>query len=362
VIITISITLFFLILRFTVTVFNFISNPKLTRVNRQYNDLVSILIPARNEEDKILSLLESIDQQDYPNYEVIIYDDDSSDGTYAVCSLFAANHPRFKVIKGDDLPAGWSGKKYACDQLARQADGKSFLFLDADVCLVSGLINSLLHRMHLYKLGLLSVFPDQLMPTAGEKITVPLIHYLLLNLLPLRMVYLIKSGTVSAASGQCMMFDAGVYNKHQWHKQVNNEKNGAVEIMRLVKTKRYNCEVLLSNGMIRSRKYSSYREVIDGLGRNLLTSFNFNIPALLIYILLVVGGPMVVLMTLNLNLIFFMASLIVLSRIMTSLPVAENAGYNVILHPLQMTNLVIIAFLSIKKYLTKTDIWKGRRI
>jgi len=362
VIITISITLLFLILRFTVTVFNFISNPKLTKVNRQYNDLVSILIPARDEEDKILTLLESIDRQDYSNYEVIVYDDDSSDGTYAVCSVFAANHPRFKVIKGDDLPAGWSGKKYACARLAQQAQGKFFLFLDVDVCLANNLINSLVHRMYLYKLSLLSLFPNQVTSTAGEKITVPLIHYLLLNLLPLRLIYLIKSGTVSAASGQCMMFDGGVYNKHQWHKQVSNEQNGAVEIMRLLKTERYNCEVLLSNCMIRSRKYSNYSEAIGGLGRNLITAFNFNIPALLLYILLVVGGPMVVLMTLNFNLIFFMTSLIILSRIMTSLSASEHAGHNVILHPLQMINLVIITFLSIQKHLTKTDIWKGRKI
>jgi glycosyltransferase involved in cell wall biosynthesis len=362
VIIAISITLFFLILRFTVTVFNFVSNPKLTRVNRAYNDVVSILIPARNEDDKIRSLLESIDQQDYPNYEVIIYDDDSTDDTYTVCSSFAANRPRFKVIKGDKLPVGWSGKNYACDRLAKQANGKYFLFLDADVCLTNNLINSLVHRMHLHKLGLLSVFPDQVMPTTGEKTTVPLIHYLLLNLLPLRLVYLIKNGTIAAASGQCMLFDGDVYRQNRWHQQINNKISEDAEVMKLVKNKLYNGEVLLANKMITSRKYKSYRDAITGLSKALIFVFNFNIPALLIYILLLVGGPMVVLMTLNFSLIFFMVSLIILSRIMTSLPTGENAGYNIILHPLQMINLVIIAFFSIQKYLTKTVVWKGRKI
>lgn len=361
-IIAISITLFFLILRFTVTIFNFISNPKLTRVNRQYNDLVSILIPARNEEDKILSLLESIDQQDYQNYEVIIYDDGSSDGTYAVCSAYATDHKRFKVIKGDKLPDGWSGKNYACDQLAKQANAKYFLFLDADVCLADSLINSAIHRMHLYKLGLLSLFPNQDMLTVGERITVPLIHYLLLNLLPLRLVYLIKNGVVATASGQCMFFDGDVYRQNRWHKQIKNKMSGDAEVMKLVKTKLFNGEVLLANGMIRSRKYDSYSHAVTCLSKNLMAAFNFNTPALLIYILLMVGGPMVVLMTLNFNLIFFMAGLIILSRIMTSLSSGENAGYNVILHPLQMINLVIIAFLSIQKYLTKTVVWKGRKI
>ncbi|WP_419788671.1 glycosyltransferase family 2 protein [Mucilaginibacter sp. SP1R1] len=102
-IIAISITLFFIILRFAVTLFNFISNPKLHRVVKQYNDKVSILIPARNEAGNILTLLQSVHEHDYQNYEVIVLDDESTDDTYAVCSAFAANHPRFRVIKGGEI-------------------------------------------------------------------------------------------------------------------------------------------------------------------------------------------------------------------------------------------------------------------
>jgi cellulose synthase/poly-beta-1,6-N-acetylglucosamine synthase-like glycosyltransferase len=57
--------LFFMILRFCVTLFNFISDPKLRRVNKHYNNLVSVLIPVRNEEDNILKLLTTIRDQDY---------------------------------------------------------------------------------------------------------------------------------------------------------------------------------------------------------------------------------------------------------------------------------------------------------
>gem|GEM_PF-7087284 len=65
-------------------------------------------------------------------------------------------------------------------------------------------------------------------------------------------------------------------------------------------------------------------------------------------------------MTLNFQLMFFMAGLIILTRVMISLSAGQNVFYNVILHPLQMVNLVIIAFLSIQKHLTKTVVWKGR--
>ncbi len=361
-IIAISVTLFFLVLRFTVTVFNFISNPKLTRVNKRYDALVSILIPVRNEEHRILSLLESIKQQDYKNYEVIIYDDDSTDRTYEVCVQFAAGDSRFSIIKGAKLPDGWLGKNYACNQLAKQAHGNYFLFLDADVKITANFINSAVHRMQLYNLGLLSIFPNQDMKTIGEKTTVPLANYLLLNLLPLRLVYLTKSPMFSVACGQCMLFDGDTYRKNEWHKQVKNKMPDDTEIMKLVKAKLYNGEALLANGMVNSRDYKNYREAINGFSKNLIVAFNYNVFTLLIYILVVIGGPMIILTTLNLNLIFFMTGLIVLTRVMISLSTGQQTGYNILLHPMQMINLVIMAFLSIQRYLTRSIIWKGRKI
>ena len=71
---------------------------------------------------------------------------------------------------------------------------------------------------------------------------------------------------------------------------------------------------------------------------------------------------MIVIMTLNINLIFFMAGLIILSRVMISLSTGQNAWFNIITHPIQMINLAIIAFLSIQKHLTKTNVWKGRLV
>lgn len=71
---------------------------------------------------------------------------------------------------------------------------------------------------------------------------------------------------------------------------------------------------------------------------------------------------MIVMATLDFQLIFFMAGLIILTRIMISLSSSQNALYNVILHPVQMFNLTLIAFLAIQKHLTKTNTWKGRRI
>jgi chlorobactene glucosyltransferase len=362
VITAIFITFFFLVLRFTVTLFNFLSNPKLPHVKRSYAGLVSILIPARDEEENILALLRSIQSQDHQNYEVIILDDSSSDNTYKTCLDFAATDRRFRVIKGKPLPYDWLGKNFACHQLAQQAKGDHFLFLDADEKVYDGLINSALHRMHVFKLGLLSLFAEQQMETLGEKLVVPLMHYILLNLLPLRLVYLVKNSAVSAASGQFMLFDGELYRQRQWHAQVKDKVVEDIEIMRVVKSAGYNGEALLANGMLSCRMYKNYSESVNGFSKNFLAAFNYSIITLLIYLVIVIGGPMIVITTLNLQLILFMISLITLSRVMISLPSRQNAWLNILLHPLQMINLTLIAFLAIQKYLTKTTVWKGRPI
>jgi glycosyltransferase involved in cell wall biosynthesis len=192
--------LFFMILRFCVTLFNFISDPKLRRVNKHYNNLVSVLIPVRNEEDNILKLLTTIRDQDYTDYEVIILDDQSADATLKVCRGFASANSRFRVVEGNHLPKGWLGKNYACHQLAQQAKGEYLLFLDADETVNNGLINSAVHRMRVNNLSLLSLFTNQTMPGLGEQLVVPLMHFILLNLLPLKLVALSKNPSFSAAS------------------------------------------------------------------------------------------------------------------------------------------------------------------
>lgn len=353
---------FFLILRFCVTLFNFISNPKITKVSHQYHDLVSVLIPARDEEKNILTLLQSIKNQDYKNIEVLILDDHSSDKTYNICTEFASQNPAFRIVKGKELPQGWLGKNFACYQLAQQAKGKYLLFLDADEEVYNGLINSAIYRTKIHKLALLSLFTNQVMVSFGEKFVVPLMHFMLLNLLPLRLIYLSENPAFAAASGQFMFFDAEKYHQHQWHQKVKNQVVEDVEIMKCVKQQKLKGEGLLANGLIRCRMYNSYEEAVYGFSKNFLAPFNYSIITFLLYVVFLIGGPILVALTLPLQLFLMMVSLIVLTRIMISLSSGQNSFYNVLFHPLQMFSLIIVAYLSIKKHLTKTVTWKGRKV
>jgi glycosyltransferase involved in cell wall biosynthesis len=354
--------LFFMILRFCVTLFNFISDPKLRRVSKHANNLVSILIPVRDEEHNIFPLLQSIADQDYTDYEVIVLDDSSTDGTYQICSDFASPNSRFRVIKGGALPPDWLGKNYACHQLAQQAKGEYLLFLDADEKVNKGLINSAVYRMQMNNLSLLSLFTNQTMLTLGEKIVVPLMHFILLNLLPLKLVFLSKNKSIAAASGQFMLFNAADYHHNQWHQQVKQAVVEDVEIMKQVKGKNLNGESLLANGMINCRMYAGFAEAVTGFSKNFLAAFNYSIGGLLVFLTILIGGPLLIMATLNLNLIFFMCSLVILNRVMIAMLAGQSTIVNTLLHPIQMCSLTLIAFMSIQKHLTKTNVWKGRKV
>ncbi|MBK0383744.1 glycosyltransferase family 2 protein [Pedobacter sp. SD-b] len=353
---------FFLILRFTVTLFNFISNPKLTRSPKIYNDLVSVLIPARNEAENILPLLSSLKNQDYFNIEVIVLDDHSEDDTHQTVTQFCQTDQRFKIIRGKPLTQGWLGKNYACHQLAQEAKGSFLLFLDADEVVKDGLINNSLYRMQIGQLSLLSLFTNQTTETLGEKSVVPLMHYLLLNLLPLRLVKLTNLPSLSAASGQFMLFNAQDYHQNNWHQQVKAKVVEDIEIMKLVKLNKLKGEALLANGYIFCRMYKNYKESVEGFSKNLLSGFGNSIFGLLIYLFLVVLGPIFILVFLNFQLFYFAVTLIIFSRLMISYLSGQNVIMNIIFHAFQMISLVVIATLSIKKSLNKTLNWKGRTI
>ena len=123
--------------------------------------LISILIPARDEESDIVPCLESLRRQDYPNYEILVLDDNSSDNTAAVVEQIAAADPRVRLLRGEPLPQGWAGKPFACHQLAAQARGSWLLFTDADTIHDPAMLRSALAYAHNNRLALLSGFPLQ---------------------------------------------------------------------------------------------------------------------------------------------------------------------------------------------------------
>jgi cellulose synthase/poly-beta-1,6-N-acetylglucosamine synthase-like glycosyltransferase len=95
---------------------------------------LSIIVPARNEEQGVRTAVQSLLRQDYPALELIVVDDRSTDRTGAILAALAGEHPaRLRVLTVTELPAGWLGKNHAVWLGARESSGAWLLFTDADV-------------------------------------------------------------------------------------------------------------------------------------------------------------------------------------------------------------------------------------
>lgn len=352
----------FLLLRLAVVVANWLTRPVLKAATPHEEPLVSVLVPARNEEHSLPRLLQSLLQHDYPHLQVVVLNDHSEDETNEVVQQFMAADERMTLILGEPLPEGWLGKNWACHQLAQQARGEYLLFLDADVVVADGLVTAAVAEMQQKRLSLLSLFPRQETRTWGEWLVVPLMHYLLLSLLPLRLIYSFKLPAFAAANGQFMLFSASSYRQQQWHRQVRGELVEDVEIMRSLKSKGQRGETLLGSRFISCRMYRSLPEGVQGFSKNLLGVFGESPLLLGLFLVLDVLAWLVLPLLLPLWLLLLGLVAVVVLRALQSVLAEQPPWLNVLLHPLQMVILASIAVLSIWKKYAGHYTWKGRSI
>lgn len=352
----------YLVVQLLVAGFNLLSGQYLKPGRFQGNSLVSLLIPARNEEKTIGNLLDDLKLLDYKNIEILVYDDESHDGTAAVIHEKSLLDGRIRYIRGNGLPERWLGKNYACDQLARQANGDYLLFLDADVRSKPSLLNDALAVLDQYHLDLLSVFPGQQMQTPGEWLTVPLMNRILIGNLPLLLVRKSRLPVFSAANGQFMLFRAETYKAQWFHQQVRNERVEDILIMRRMKKLGYKTGVLTGGDQISCRMYNGFGEGVNGFSKNIHAFFGKNWLIVFIYVMLTTLGPLAVLLSFSLK--FFLLCLVVaiLFRFLVSVQSRQTWWLNALLMPLQQLTLVLIASLAAYRSFTGNLTWKGRKV
>ncbi|MDH4226314.1 MAG: glycosyltransferase [Deltaproteobacteria bacterium] len=130
---------------------NYLLNGKLT--DAADKDLatypkVSIIVPARNEEQAIENSVTSFCEQEYPaEYEVIVVDDESTDSTPAILEKLKRKYPHLKVVKGSGPAKGWLGKPAALERGVKEAAGDCYLFADADIWYSEGLLKLAVNYM-----------------------------------------------------------------------------------------------------------------------------------------------------------------------------------------------------------------------
>ena len=296
--------LVFLVLRFSVTLFNFLSNPKIGYYGKHFTEQVSVIVLTSLAENDVEELLFSVENQDYQYTEVI-------------------------VQQGESIP-----------ELVNRATGRYLLFTSSGVTLQNGLINSLIYRTKVFNLGVLSLIPTYKAFGFIEKCLYPLSDFLLLNLLPLRLIRLSGLPAFTAGNSDCLFFDSATYKRYNWHERLNGKFPEAIEIIKMVKQQQLKAEVLLANKFIYHR---IDLKDMAGFSRSLLQTFSDSNLAMLMYLALVIVGPVVVvLFSLNPALAVLLFGLIFLTRVMIAFLTAQSPILNVLLHPIQMAMLFVL--------------------
>ena len=352
----------FAALRFTVSAVNLIFPQVMGRKSDAGAELVSVLIPARNEERNISNILKSLHTQSYQKLEIVVYDDDSTDHTAEIILKCKKDDPRIKLIAGKTLPDGWLGKNHACHQLAMEAQGKYFLFLDADVSLTIGAIENAIAELKENELKLLSVFPKQLMLTLGEKLVIPMMNWILLSFLPLFLISKSKKNSLAAANGQFMLFEAETYRKYWFHEKVKNIPVEDIQIARLMKQELLKIQTYLSDEQVQCRMYTSYRTALNGFVKNVSEFFGGSKTIMSLFAFISTFGFIPFLLTGSFYLLMIYLLIVLMTRILVAIASRQSVLFNIILSIPQQISFLVVSILVLVNVYRKNYKWKGRNI
>jgi glycosyltransferase involved in cell wall biosynthesis len=229
---------------------------------------VSLLVPMRDEAASLERTLPAMLRQRGVT-ELILLDDQSSDGSAELADSILADPPHAQVISGTPPPPGWVGKNWACQQLGTAASGELLLFCDADVLLADGAIETVLAEMRQQRAEVFSVFPRQRTATLGEALITPLIDDVLLCFLPFRLLSL-DIPAAATANGSLLLFDRRAYQQLGGFAAVRSEIVEDVALARRTRQAGLRLGLALGGNLVETRMYGSYRDAVQGLGRGLL--------------------------------------------------------------------------------------------
>ncbi len=226
----------------------------------------SILLPVRDEMAHLPGIVPALLAQGAA--EVLVLDDGSTDGSGAWLEAFAAEHEGVRVLRGTPLPDGWTGKAWACAQLAEAARGELLLFTDADVRWKPGSLASVLDLRARHRAGFASVWPRQVLGTVAERIAVPQVDVILLGALPWPLVAATPFAALAAGNGQCLLFRRDVYDAIGGHAAVRDELLEDVRLGQRAKATGARVALGLGGAWLETRMYDGAAAVIEGFGKN----------------------------------------------------------------------------------------------
>ena len=233
---------------------------------------VSIIVPARNEERNIRRCVTSLLEQDYANYEVIVVDDGSTDGTAAILDDIAQTHPqgqRLWILRLRDLPEGWAGKPHALHMGVQEAHGDWLLFTDADTWHAPRALRSAITQAVSEEIDLLTLSTTQELPGFWNKVLMPMAY------LGISMQYPTKKvndplSPIAIANGQYILLSRGVYDVLGGYARLDlrNTLLDDRDLARVVKENGFRLRFVDGRDRVHVRMYTSLSETWRGWRKN----------------------------------------------------------------------------------------------
>ncbi len=248
----------------------------ITPANDKDLPMVSVIIPALNEEENIENALQSVLALDYPHFEIIAVNDRSSDSTGSILDQMSQKDTRLQVLHIETLPPGWLGKNHAMYLAARKAAGKYLLFTDADVFMEQSTLKRAVGRMESNKLDHLSLFFN-IIPQNG------LLSTMIIEFAG-ALCWMFKPWKASDPQsrrhmgvGAFNLVRSEAYHQSGTHKAIAMCPIDDIVLGRLIKSSGFTQECLAGQDFISVPWYNSVPDMIKGLRKNLYAAFDYNI-------------------------------------------------------------------------------------
>lgn len=244
---------------------------------RKANLLVSILVPARNEERNIEECIRALLNQSYDKTEILTLDDHSSDETPIIVRNIEKTNGNVTLMTGKELPPGWTGKNWACHQLAEAATGDLLLFVDADTFLDEETLQDAVAALEEENADLLSLLPTRTPSSWLDASIFLVIDWAVHSWLPFGIAHNVRLPFVSVSFGQFMLFRRAGYESIGGYEAIRENVVDDVELGRRIKAAGLKWRLYDASGRLITRMYTTSAEALTGLGKNIFRFFGRSI-------------------------------------------------------------------------------------
>lgn len=243
--------------------------------------LLSIIIPARNEEKHIEESLQSVLKQDYGNTQILVVDDRSTDGTGKILDEMAKEHNRLRVFHIAELPSGWLGKNHALYFGALKASGEFLLFADADVVMHPSTVSRAMHYIVQEEVDHVTVGPEIDMP--GLLLRIFSGVFTLFFALYARPWKVKDPGSPRHIGiGAFNLVRASAYHASGSHAAISMRPDDDMKLGKIIKKHGFKQRVLFAEDVIRVEWYASFGELVSGLEKNSFAGVEYSLPVMIL--------------------------------------------------------------------------------